>query len=144
MNQRSLTVFSVMLSVILILSILSNGLAHQIQKVKTIVIIKEKNDPVFLTSEQRITYFINQLMTPKSARCFRNILNKESHMNPKAKNPNSSAKGVGQLLDSTYANIGLKHSTDPLSQVIASIAYISRHYGDTCKAWAFWQRHSYY
>lgn len=95
---------------------------------------------------QKVKLFVNELMTKRQASCLLWIFDKESHLNPKAKNPGSSAKGVGQLLESTYQNIGLKHSADPLAQVIASIAYISRHYGSdgACAAKAFWQRHSYY
>jgi hypothetical protein len=95
---------------------------------------------------QKVRLFVNELMTKRQASCLLWIFDKESHINPKAKNPKSSARGVGQLLESTYQTIGLKHSADPLAQVIASIAYISRHYGSdgACAAKAFWQRHSYY
>jgi len=95
---------------------------------------------------QKVKLFVNELMTKRQASCLLWIFDKESHLNPKAKNPRSSAKGVGQLLESTYQNIGLKHSADPLAQVIASIAYISRHYGadGACAAKAFWQKNSYY
>jgi hypothetical protein len=81
------------------------------------------------TDKQRMNLFIDELLTPKSAKCFRAILMKESHMNPKAKNPNSSARGVGQLLAATYVNLGMKHSSDPLAQTVASLAYIGRFYG---------------
>ena len=102
-------------------------------------------EAVNLSQDQRISLFINELLDAKSAKCLKNILMVESHMNPKAKNPTSSAKGVGQLLDSTYRNIGLRHSADPLAQVIATIAYISRHYGGgTCSAWRFHQKHNWY
>jgi len=95
---------------------------------------------------QKVKLFVNELMTKRQASCLLWIFDKESHLNPNAKNPKSSARGVGQLLESTYQTIGLKHSADPLAQVIASIAYISRHYGSdgACAAKAFWQRHSYY
>ena len=101
-------------------------------------------EAVTLTEKQQITLFINELLDAKTAQCLKNILTAESHMNPKAKNPTSSAKGVGQLLDSTYRNIGLKHSADPLAQVIATIAYTSRHFGSTCSAWRFHQKHNWY
>ena len=101
-------------------------------------------EAVNLSQDQRISLFINELLDAKSAKCLKNILMAESHMNPKAKNPTSSAKGVGQLLDSTYRNIGLRHSADPLAQVIATIAYTSRHFGSTCAAWRFHQKHNWY
>lgn len=89
------------------------------------------------TQNQRVNLFIDELLSKKSAKCFKAVLKAESHFNPSAKNPDSTAKGMGQLLESTYRNIGLRHSADPLAQVVASLAYISRHYGSggTCAAW---------
>ena len=95
---------------------------------REVVTIKEVT---FSTDKQRIQLFINELLTKKSAHCLKAIFEAESHTNPKAKNPRSSAKGVGQLLSSTYKSIGMKFSDDPLAQVIASLSYISRHYGSS-------------
>jgi hypothetical protein len=89
---------------------------------------------IVMNEQQQIDLFISELLEPKSAECFRYILNAESHMNPKAVNASTGAKGIGQLLSSTYHNIGLKHSPDGLAQTVASIAYISRHYGSMCAA----------
>lgn len=116
--------------------------AHHINE--TVVNYKEV---LVATDSQRIDLFINELLTPKSAACFRAILNHESHMNPLAKNPYSSASGIGQLLNSTYANLGMRKTNDPLGQVVATLSYISRHYGgvnSTCSAWHYWQQHSNY
>lgn len=103
---------------------------------------------VVLANEKQIAnLFINQLLTPKSAACFRAILMKESNMRPAAVNKQSGAKGVSQLLDSTYRNLGLRHSADPLAQSVAALAYISRHFGganSTCNAWKVWQKKSSY
>ena len=102
---------------------------------------------ITVTDSERINLFINELLTPKSAKCFRAILNHESHMNPLAKNPYSSASGVGQLLNSTYQNLGMRKTNDPLGQVVATLSYISRHYGgvnSTCTAWHFWQKNFNY
>ena len=102
---------------------------------------------VLATDQQRIDLFIDELLTPKSAACFRQILVHESHLNPLAKNPYSSASGVGQLLSSTYSTLGLRKTNDALAQVVATLSYISRHYGgnnSTCSAWAYWQHHSNY
>ena len=102
---------------------------------------------ITVTDQERIDLFINELLTLKSASCFRAILNHESHMNPLAKNPYSSASGVGQLLNSTYKNLGLRKTNDALAQVVATLSYISRHYGgvnSTCSAWRYWQHHNNY
>ena len=138
-KSLSLTAIATFGIAILLLVIISNGIA----KPQQIEVIKVQ-DAISLTEKQRIDLFINELLNAKSARCLRNILMVESHMNPKAKNPKSSAIGVGQLLASTYKNIGLQHSADPLAQVIATIAYISRHYGNTCDAWSFERKNNFY
>jgi hypothetical protein len=138
-RSLSLTAIATFGIAILLLVITSNG----ISKPAPIQVIRV-SDAVNFTEQQKIDVFINELLNAKSAKCLRNILMVESHMNPKAKNPTSSAVGVGQLLASTYKNIGLQHSADPLAQVIATIAYISRHYGNTCDAWAFEHKNNWY
>ena len=127
-------------ALLLIISITNGLTSGQPIKVVTIQV------PVVMNNQQKVQAFVNELMTKRQANCLLWIFNKESHINPNAKNPTSSAKGIGQLLDSTYKNIGLKHSADPIAQVVASIAYISRHYGSdgACAAKAFWQKNSYY
>jgi hypothetical protein len=124
------------------MALISNGLVYRTQPASVIRV----QDAIVLDDQTKVGLFVNELMTQRQASCLLWIFNKESHINPKAKNPSSSARGVGQLLESTYRNIGLKHSADPLAQVVASIAYISRHYGSdgACAAKAFWQKHNYY
>lgn len=104
------------------------------QTTREVVQVTEVN---LSTQNQRVNLFIDELLSKKSARCFKAILQAESHFDSNAKNPYSTARGMGQLLESTYRNIGLRHSADPLAQVVASLAYISRHYGSggTCAAW---------
>ena len=72
-----------------------------------------------------------ELLTTKSFGCFERLINLESRFNAKAQNPNSSASGIGQLLDSTYRNIGMRKTSEPQGQLIATLAYIARHYGGT-------------
>ena len=87
-----------------------------------------------------------ELLTPRQYKCFNQLLTKESHWNSKAKNPTSSAIGVGQLLDSTYKNLGMKHSKTEVAQTVAALAYIGRKYGSAgpCGAWEFWQKNYWY
>ena len=127
-------------ALLLIISITNGLTAGQPIKVVRVQV------PVVMNNQQKVEAFVNELMTKRQANCLLWIFTKESHLNPNAKNPTSTAKGIGQLLDSTYKNIGLKHSADPIAQVVASIAYISRHYGSdgACAAKAFWQKNSYY
>ena len=127
-------------ALLLIISITNGLIGGQPVKIVTVEV------PVVMNNQQKVQALVNVLMTKRQANCLLWIFNKESHLNPNAKNPTSTAKGIGQLLDSTYKNIGLKHSADPIAQVVASIAYISRHYGSdgACAAKAFWQKNSYY
>lgn len=140
----SLTIISISTICLMVALSITSGLTfhNDSHKVKVVIV---KAEPV-LDDKQKVDQFVHELMTKRQADCLLWIFNKESHINSKAKNRNSSAKGIGQLLESTYRNIGLKHSADPLAQVVASIAYISRHYGSdgACAAKSFWQKHSYY
>jgi hypothetical protein len=87
-----------------------------------------------------------ELLTTKNYKCLTSLLGKESGWSNKAQNPTSSAKGVGQLLDSTYRNLGMKHSQVEAAQVVAALAYIGRKYGSSgpCGAWKHWQIKKWY
>ena len=77
-----------------------------------------------------------QILTDRSYKCLTRLIEKESNWRSQAKNKDSSAKGIGQLLESTYRNLGLKHSNDGKAQLIATLAYIGERYGSggPCKA----------
>jgi hypothetical protein len=87
-----------------------------------------------------------ELLTEHQFKCFTQLMGKESAWNPKAKNPTSTAAGVGQLLKGTYRNLGMKHSTEAVPQTVAALAYIGRKYGSggPCKAWQHFQRKNWY
>ena len=130
--------------VILVVGILNNGLWNRPTESMRVIEIKQA---VIMSDEQKINLFIDEMMNKRQGNCLKRILMEESNMRPNAKNKKSSAKGVGQLLESTYRNLGLKHSADPIAQVVAAIAYGGRHYGGSnafCKAWAFHQKHNYW
>ena len=137
----STILLSAAIAALLLIINITNGLTSG-QPIKVVTI----QVPVVMNNNQKVEAFVNELMTKRQANCLLWIFDKESHLNPNAKNPTSSAKGIGQLLDSTYKNIGLKHSADPIAQVVAAIAYVSRHYGSdgACAAKAFWLKNSYY
>ena len=86
-----------------------------------------------------------ELLTQKDFRCFTKLMGKESAWQDK-KNPHSSASGVGQLLDGSYANLGMKRSKARVAQTVAALAYIGRHYGSggPCKAWRTFLRKGHY
>jgi hypothetical protein len=85
------------------------------------------------------------LLTKKDFRCFTKLMGKESAWEDK-KNPHSSASGVGQLLDSSYHNLGMKRSKAKVAQTVAALAYIGRHYGSggPCKAWQTFLKRGHY
>ena len=85
-----------------------------------------------------------KLLTKKDYSCLASLLGKESAWNPLAKNPNSSAKGIGQLLDSTYQNLGMKHSEAAVPQLVATLAYIHRRHLSVCSAYRHFLRFNYY
>ena len=86
-----------------------------------------------------------ELLEHKQFKCFSFIMGKESAWQDKD-NPTSTASGVGQLLDGTYRNLGMKRSESTVAQTIAALAYIGRKYGagGPCAAKAFWLKNSYY
>jgi len=86
-----------------------------------------------------------ELLTHKQFKCFSFVMGKESAWQDKD-NPTSTASGVGQLLDGTYRNLGMKRSKSTVAQTIAALAYIGRKYGagGPCAAKAFWLKNSYY
>ena len=84
------------------------------------------------------------LLTKKEYSCLAQLLGKESAWKPSAKNPTSSAKGIGQLLDATYRNLGMKHSQASVPQLVATLAYIHRRHVTACNAWQFFKENNYY
>ena len=77
--------------------------------------------------------------------CLNTLWTHESHWNPKAANPHSTAFGIPQFLDTTWVNYHYPvRPTDPLVQVTAGLRYITVRYGSPCRAWSFWYRHNYY
>jgi TP901 family phage tail tape measure protein len=68
----------------------------------------------------------------------------ESGWNPNAQNPTSTAFGIPQFLDGTWAGAGGHKTNDPRLQILYGLNYIGNRYGNPDKAWAFWQQHHYY
>jgi hypothetical protein len=82
-----------------------------------------------------------ELLEPQQYKCFAQLIGKESAWQS-VNNPESSAKGVGQLLAGTYKNLGMRHPESRVSQTIAALAYIGRRYGSggPCAAWIHWKQ----
>jgi hypothetical protein len=76
--------------------------------------------------------------------CLQNLWGKESGWNPNAQNPSSSAYGIAQLLDSTWAGTGIAKTSDGYRQIDAGLVYIDKAYGSPCGAWSHSQSTGWY
>lgn len=72
---------------------------------------------------------------------FNRLVTAESGWNPNAQNPTSTAYGIGQFLNSTWAGTGFQKSSDYRIQLQAMLQYIKNRpaYGSPAAAWNFWQ-----
>ena len=72
------------------------------------------------------------------------IIGKESSWRPTAQNPKSTAYGLFQFLNSTWAGTGISKTSDPRLQAVAGMRYIANRYGDPMKAQQFWRANGWY
>jgi len=72
------------------------------------------------------------------------IIQRESGWNANAQNPNSTAYGIFQFLNGTWAGTGYAKSADPEIQARAGMQYIGSRYGNPVGAAAFWDRNGWY
>jgi hypothetical protein len=76
--------------------------------------------------------------------CLNQLWQRESGWNPNAQNPSSTAYGIPQFLNSTWASTGIAKTSDPYRQIDAGLIYIKNRYGSPCGAWDFWRAHNWY
>ncbi|MDK3257615.1 lytic transglycosylase domain-containing protein [Blastococcus capsensis] len=76
--------------------------------------------------------------------CLEKLWGKESGWNPDAQNPRSTAYGIPQFLDSTWAGTGIAKTSDGYRQIDAGLIYIENRYGSPCGAWAHSQNKGWY
>ena len=73
------------------------------------------------------------------------IINHESGWNPRAKNPGSSAYGIGQALPpSKMASFGSDYMSNPITQLKWMKSYVNDRYGGIDHAYNFWRSHHWY
>lgn len=85
-----------------------------------------------------------ELLNKEQFVCLAKLVGKESGWRVNAQNPNSSASGLGQLLDSTYSRLGMQKSDSGVAQLVATLSYIHRRWVTPCNAWRNWQKHGSY
>jgi hypothetical protein len=76
--------------------------------------------------------------------CLESLWGRESGWNPNAQNPSSSAYGIPQFLDSTWAGTGIAKTSNGYRQIDAGVAYVDSRYGSPCGAWAHSQSTGWY
>lgn len=96
--------------------------------------------PTVVFVDRPIKQMARELFDDRTYECFINLTMKESHLNPKAKNPTSGALGIAQLLPSTMKSLGFQETDNANVQLIGLIAYASRRHSSICSAWKFWQK----
>lgn len=69
---------------------------------------------------------------------------RESGLRTTAQNPNSSAYGICQFLDSTWESTGIAKTSDLTQQVKACLIYIDNRYDTATKALAYQKANNYY
>ena len=77
------------------------------------------------------------------------IIERESGFSTTDPNPNSTAFGLGQLLDYNRAQYGARlgvspDTTDPCAQIAMFRMYVADRYGTAYNAMSFWRAHSWY
>jgi SLT domain-containing protein len=74
------------------------------------------------------------------------LVARESSFNPDASNPNSSARGLFQMINSTRNSYGGKNVdwSDPYQQSLAGLQYIKQRYGDPVSALKHWDKYKSY
>jgi hypothetical protein len=92
--------------------------------------------PIFTPKSYALQVIKNKGWSKHQFDCLNYIWTRESNWNPRAKNPTSTAFGIGQLLTEKSPNAAL--------QIRNGIRYIGTRYGTPCNAKQFWQRHYWY
>jgi hypothetical protein len=89
-------------------------------------------------------YAMSKLGSGSEFTCLENLWGKESGWNPNAQNPTSTAYGIPQFLNSTWASTGIAKTSDGYRQIDAGLIYIQKAYGTPCGAWAKSQSSGWY
>lgn len=72
------------------------------------------------------------------------IVQRESGFNPNAQNPTSTAYGLFQFLNGTWAGTGIAKTSDPAAQSEAGMRYIRQRYGTPLNALRFRNANGWY
>ena len=110
------------------------------QAVPELVIYKDR-PPLLSVNAKEVA---KDLLNKEQFICLTKLIGKESAWNSKAQNPTSTASGIGQMLDSTVSSLGMNKSDSAVSQLVATLSYISRRHSTPCGAWKHFQKNRWY
>jgi hypothetical protein len=85
--------------------------------------------------KDKIKEMAREMVGDEQFECLDKLLTRESNWDSSAQNPTSSAYGIFQFLNSTWAGTGIDKTDDPERQLEAGLIYINRRYGNSCGAW---------
>ena len=103
--------------------------------------------PQFVSADPIQEYAYQQIASTWGAESwddFYKLIHAESEWKPYAQNPNSTAYGLGQFLDSTWTDLELQKTSDPKGQIDATILYIQKRYHSPARAWEHWIHNRWY
>lgn len=89
-------------------------------------------------------YAMSKVGSAEQFSCLEKLWGKESGWNPNAQNPTSTAYGIPQFLNSTWASTGIAKTSDGYRQIDAGLIYIENRYGSACGAWSHSQSKGWY
>ena len=89
-------------------------------------------------------YAASQFRSAAQFDCLDQLWEAESNWNPTAQNPTSTAYGIAQFINATWATTGIAKTSNPYRQIDAGLIYIDERYGTSCDAWAFHQANNWY
>lgn len=83
-------------------------------------------------------------MDPNEIGALITLWNKESGWRPTAQNPTSTAYGIAQFLNGTWAGTGFQKTSDGRQQIQAGLTYIKQRYGTPSRALQFHLQNNWY
>lgn len=96
------------------------------------------------TPQEYASELVSDVWDENQFQYFNKVVMAESGWNNTAQNPTSTAFGIAQFLDSTWATVGYEKTDDPYIQIDAMVDYIKQRYGDPQSAWSHHIRRNWY
>ena len=108
---------------------------------QAVPIVYKERPPLMSVNAKEVA---KDLLNPEQFLCLTKLIGKESSWKSTAQNPTSTARGIGQMLDETVSSLGMKKSDSAVSQLVATLSYISRRHSHPCGAWKHFQKKGWY